>query len=562
MTDPFADPAADRPADSKAGPRTPRPGRRRGPAAAEAPEPMFANPRPALTAVGVLAGAALIAQLAGGGGGSAAAVADEVRTAAVACPKPVLRGTDVRNRVTLAVPPRLLAAPATDDAATPGATPAPTASPAADDGAQAAAETAAEGAGEAEAAGEAAEPGAAALTDLGSDRARSRLSAPGFVSLDVAPSTVPAQVARGIGPLAPGIAAEMVTQADSGPARGLSGAACVLPGTRFWFVGASTAAGRRDRLVLTNADVTQAVVDLRFWTDNGPVEVPNSTDIAIGPESAREIPLDGMVPGRARLAIGVVVTRGRVAAALHDQDTPGTASHGTDWIASAPEPARTVVIPGVPDGTLGRRLQLLAPDSDAIVNVRLISKDNDFVPAGVDTLALEAGKVAEFDLSPAADAQSVGVVITSDRPVLGAVRVTRTAGMVADVAYAVAAAPLTTPATLADGRGGKWWRTRLLLTAPEGAATVVVRPLLAGGPGPERVVTIAAGRSVSIDPETSGATRYAVVVTPRPGSGPVFGARVLRANASDISILPLQSGRFTVVLPQVVSDLTATTEGD
>jgi hypothetical protein len=379
------------------------------------------------------------------------------------------------------------------------------------------------------------------------------------VGLDVAPATVPAQLARGAGSLAPGIAAEMLTQADSGPARGLSGASCVLPGTRFWFVGASTGGGRRDRLVLTNADATPAVVSLRLLTDGGPVEVPNSTDISVAPGSAREIPLDGMAPGRARLTVGVVVTRGRVAAALHDQDTPGTASNGIDWIAPAPEPARTVVIPGVPDGTLGRRLQLVAPDSDAIVNVRLISKDNDFVPAGVDTLALEAGKVAEFDLSPAAGTQAVGVVITSDQPVLGAVRVTRTAGPVTDVAYATAAAPLSTPATLPDGRGGTWWRTRLLLTAPAGAATVIVRPLLASGPGPERVVTIAAGRTLSIDPETTGADRYAVVVTPQPGSGPVYAARVLRANASDITIVPLLGGRFTVVLPRVVSDLTATT---
>lgn len=519
-------------------------GRRRGPAADAAPQPLLPNGRPALAVVALLAAAAVIAQVAGGGRDSAAAVADEVRTAAVACPAPIVRGKDVRNKVTLAVPPRPPAPAASATPAATAATPAP---------AQASNEASPE------ASTDEAAPSAAALTDLGSDTARARLSAPGFVGLDVAPVAVPAQLARGVGALAPGIAAEMVTQADSGPGRGLSGASCVLPATRFWFVGASTAAGRRDRLVLTNADATPAVLDLRFFTDSGPVDVPNSTDISIGPESAKEIPLDGMAPGRARLAVAVVVTRGRVAAALHDQDTPGGASHGTDWITSAPEPARTVVIPGVPDGSLGRRLQLVSPDSDAIVNVRLISKDNDFVPAGVDTLALEAGKVADFDLSPAAGAQAVGVVISADHPVLAGVRVTRTAGSVSDVAYASAAEPLTTPALLPEGRGGQWWRTRLLFTAPDGAATVVVRPLLSSGPGPERVVNIAAGRTVSIDPETSGATRYAVLVTPQPGSGPVYAARVLRANASDLTIVPLLGGRYTVVLPRVVSDLTSTT---
>ncbi len=225
----------------------------------------------------------------------------------------------------------------------------------------------------------------------------------------------------------------------------------------------------------------------------------------------------------------------------------------------AADPARTVVIPGVPDGTLGRRLQLFAPGADATVKVRLLTNDNDFVPAGVDTLELRAGRVSEFDLGPAADTQAAGIVITSDQPVVAAVRVTRTSKSVTDVAYATAAEALTAPATVPDGRAGDDGWTRLFLTAPNAPASVTVRSTAASGKATEQVVEIPAGRTYKVDPTPKGATRYTVVVTPNPGSGPVYAARVLRAGSTDVTIVPLRSGRFTVVIPRVVTDLTATT---
>lgn len=401
--------------------------------------------------------------------------------------------------------------------------------------------------------------GAATLADLGGgDKVRTRLSAPGRSELKVGDPVLPPQTARGTADLAPGLAAELVTAVKSGSSRGLAATSCAAAGVSAWFVGAGTAAGRRDRLVLTNPEDTPALVDLRFWNENGPVAAPpNSTGIAVPGGSVVAIPLDGMTAGHQRLAVEVGAVRGRVAAALHDLDAPGISARGIDWIGPSAAPARTLVIPGVPDGKLGRRLQILTPgETDAIVKIRLLTTDNSFAPAGLDTIELPARRVAEFDLGKAAGTAAAAVVVTSDRPVVAAVRVSRADKKVADVAYATAAAALTTPAAMPAGSGPKGATTRLMLAAPRGDAEVTVTVLPATGPAAPTTVKIPAGRIVLIDPAPKAGGAYSVLVTPRASSGPVYAARVLRAGATDLTITTLVPGRFTVAIPGIEPDLT------
>lgn len=459
-----------------------------------------------------------VAQVSGSGGdGPAAAAAAAVRTAALACPAPVARAADATSTVVLAVPPR------ESDHEEKKQQPA----------------------------------GKAALTDLGGKKVRASLGKPGATRADVASAGVPVLLAEGVRGLAPGLAADLVTQAADDSVRGLAATSCLLPGTTAWFVGAGTTGGRRERLVLVNVDATTATLDLEFFGDKGPVSAPNSREITVPARSVREIPLEGMAAGRSRLAVGVTLARGRVAAALHDQ------GDGIDWIPSVPAPTRTVVLPGIPEGPLGRKLQLLAPgEEDAMVQVRLLTKDNDFAPAGLDSLDLPAGRVAEYDLAEAVDSEAVAVVVTADQPVLAAVRLTRTSKGVTDVAYATGAAPLTSPATLPDPRGRTELSERIMLTALDGDAVVTVRPASGSGFGKPKTVRIGKGRTVVFDPGLSKGKRYALVVAPAPESAPVYAARILRAGWSDISLAPVRGGRYTVVLPQVVSDVGAATASD
>ncbi len=491
-----------------------------------------AGPKAVGAVAGGLALVALIVQVVGGSGaGSIEPIVDEVRTAELACPEPVITGSAARNAVTMVAP-------------------------------EAAAELA-----QAEAAGskgtadgsEPARTGSATLTDLGkAGSARAKLSAPGRTVLDAGKVSAPL-LARGTGTLAPGLSAELVTTGRSGTARGLEAVSCAAAHPTAWFVGASTAAGRRDRLVLTNPEGTPAVVDLRFWNDAGPVPAPpNSTGIDVPALGAVSIPLEGMTAGHQRLGISVSATSGRVSALVHDIDERGVQPRGVDWIAPAPSPARTIVIPGLPDGKLGRSLQLLVPgETDAIVNLRLLTPDNSFAPAGLDNVEVKAGQVGEYDLTTAAGTSASALVVTSDRPVVAVVRQTRSAKGAADVAYATAAPALTSPAAIPAGSGPAGTTTRLILVAPRGDAEVVLTVLTPTGAAAPTTVKIPAGRAVLVDPAPKGGTNYSLLIAPATASGPVHAARILRGGAADVAITALVSGRYTVSIPGIEPDLTA-----
>jgi hypothetical protein len=491
---------------------------------AASPRDRTAGARAAATVAGGLAVIALVAQVIGGSGASSIEpIVDEVRTAELPCPAPLLTGDAATSTVSLAAPP---------------------------------------------ASGGSARSGVAVLQDLGPagrDATRVRLDKPGRAN--VAAPAAPL-LARGTAALAPGLAADLVTSGRSGTARGLEAVSCAAANATAWFVGASTAAGRRDRLVLTNPEDIPAVVDLRFWDEKGPVaQPPNSTGIDVPPLGVVTIPLDGMTAGHARLAIGVTAASGRVSAVVHDIDEQGIKPRGVDWIAPVQSPSRFTLIPGLPDGKLGRTLQLLAPgDLDAVVRLRVLTPERSFAPAGFDNVELKAGQVAQFDLSKAAETAASALVVTSDRPVLAAVRLTRSAKGAADVAFATAAPALTAPAVIPAGAPPKGATSRLILAAPRGDAEVVVTLLGADGAvSKPSTVKIPAGRTALIDPapkppkSATGAVlgTYAILLAPGPDSGPVFAARILRAGAADLTVTAVTPGRYTVSIPGIEPDLTA-----
>jgi hypothetical protein len=487
-----------------------------------APAPMArvpGSPGPLLTAVVVLIllVAAVLVQLVGGGATRVRAVTDQVRAAELVCPAPAVRGAGTAATVTLSAHP-----PGED-------TP---------------------------------RPGSAVVSEVGgSPTPRIKVTKAGTSRVDVTTSTAGATVIRATDGLAPGLAAQLVEVTTAGPGQGLSALTCTAPASTAWFVGASTAAGRSDRLVLTNPDAAAASVDLRFWDQQGTVDVPNSTDIAVPPNGVVSLPLEGMSAGHQRLAVQVMLTRGQVAAALHDTDAPGIDIHGSDWMTPAARPTRRVIIPGLPDHATDRKLEVLVPgDTDAIVHVRLLGKDNDFAPVGADTLEVRAGQVGEYDLSKVDPNGAYTAVLTSDQPLVAAVRSVGLARGASDLAWATAASALNTPAAVPDARGGggKTGSTRLLLAAPDGPATVRVDVYTTAATPQSTTVTIPAGRTVVVDPGPKGVIRYSVVVVPLTGTA--YGAVLLRVG-SGLSLPPLVPSRVAVRIPQAVPDVTAITAG-
>jgi hypothetical protein len=476
------------------------------------------SPGPLLTAVVVLilTVAAVLVQLVGGGATKVRAVTDRVRAAELVCPAPAVRGAGTTATLTLS------ARPPGDD--------------------------------------EAPRPGSVTISEVGGAGApRIKVTRAGAARVDVSRSAAGGTVIRGAEGLAPGLGGELVELTTAGPGRGLSAAACTAPSSTAWFVGASTAGGRSDRLVLTNPDAAAAAVDVRFWDEHGPLDVPNSDDIEVPPNRAVSLPLEGMSAGHQRLAIHVVSTRGQVSAALHDTDAPGIDVRGSDWLSPAARPTRRVVIPGLADRAADRKLTVLVPgDTDAIVHVRLLGPDNDFAPAGADTLEVPAGRVGEYDLSKVDPSRAYTVVLTSDQPVVAAARSVAASHKISDVAWSTAAPAISTPAAVPDARGGTAGATRLVLAALDEPATVRVDVYTTSSTPHSIPVTIPAGRSLVLDPGPKGVARYSVVVVPV--SGTAYGAALLRVS-NGLSVTPLLPSRVAVRTPAAVPDVTAATAG-
>ncbi|MGQ0845333.1 MAG: DUF5719 family protein [Sporichthyaceae bacterium] len=460
---------------------------------------------------GVLAVVALVVQVVGGGAAPVRASTDDVRTTVLACPRVPAAGA-ATDRLTVA-------AALGENARAKGS--------------------------------------AMRVDELpGTDKPKLRSAGSGISRVDLGGGTAPAAVVRATGDLAPGLAAERVVEIGEGPTRSLSSLHCLTAGASAWFVGASTTGSRQSRLVLVNTERTLASVDLRLWDESGPVEVPEADEVLVQPRSTRVISLEGLAGDRKRLGIGVEVDRGQVAAALHLAEIGG---RGADWLDPLMRPARRLVLPGLPAEAGDRKLFLFVPgERDAIAKVRVLGTDNEFAPAGADVVDLRAGQVRELDLDAADPGRALTVVVNSDVPVVAAVRAVAKVGGAAEQAWTAPVAALTGPTALADGRGASGEKTRLLLAAPDGAATVRVLVYLGGGAPKTRTVQIEAGRTLVLDPGGKGASRYTVVLEPMPGSGPVHAARVLTTGAG-MTVTGLDTGRFSVELPAVVPDLTATT---
>jgi hypothetical protein len=372
-------------------------------------------------------------------------------------------------------------------------------------------------------------------------------------------------VARGTAGSAPGMAAGMLTRSTADAVRGLAGTVCAVPATDFWFVGSGAVVGQRGRVYLTNPEAAPAVVDVTLYGPDGPIDAPAGRGVPVDAGKQVVRLLDALAPGITRFAVHVHARSGRIAAAVRDQQVDGLTPRGADWLPPAAAPARRQVLPGVAAGAGERLLQVVAPgDSDAIVKVRLMTESGSFAPSGLDVLEVPAGSVAQVDLAPATGAAAAAVSLDSDVPVTAGVvsRATGSTGQLTDVAYTAAALPLlpATPGVVTDARSGTGVTSSLLLTAPGAEATVRLAPL-PPATGSTSEVRVPAGSQVVVDLATvSTAADFALTVTPLSGSGPVLAARsVAEAEAAGpmLTTEPVEPGRYTVVVPRVVADLSA-----
>lgn len=353
------------------------------------------------------------------------------------------------------------------------------------------------------------------------------------------------------GSMAAGLESAQTARETSGAQRGLAGVRCVEPGSEAWFVGPGPAAAEMT-LYLANADSAPADVSFLVYSGEGPVLSERGSGAIVKPGEHRVIRLRELAPSPLIMALQVSTRSGRVTAAVKAVLGEG---RGVDWLPVAAAPATRVVVPGIP-GTAGQReLYVAAPgERDTVVKIRAVLEDGSYALKNKETIEVPAGSTASLDLSTGIGGQPAALVLESDVPITAGLKITGT-GARQDVAFTAGAASIDLGSVVADARAARKQTSRLVLSAPFAAAAVQVRLLPVKGEAPAPVeVKLPAARTkeIRLTPPAGSKDAFSVVVQPLPGSGPVYGGRVLDEAAKDgqmVTAQPLAMARTWALVP-------------
>lgn len=279
-----------------------------------------------------------------------------------------------------------------------------------------------------------------------------------------------------------GMKKSLVAQAEGELAAGFLGvrygdaaaAACSAPQPEQWFTGVGAAPEHSSTLELVNPDGGPAVADVTVLGPDGPVEVAALRGVTVPGGRTLRFELADIVPTRDELALHVLVSRGRLGIDVVDQvDELGRGARSRDWLPSQSEAGTTAYLLGLGGKPGDRTLVVANPgDSEARVEVKVITKESEFAPADVDEIRVAPGSTETVDLTDLlrgrAAQGSLGLRLDSTLPVTASLRTV--AG--GDLSHAVAGVRIVSRTALAMPRGP----SRLVLSGADGVgvATYVV----------------------------------------------------------------------------------------
>jgi len=416
------------------------------------------------------------------------------------------------------------------------------------------------------------QPGTLSLTGVTAAPAASpashAASSPGADKTAVAVVRSGGVMVQAAGSMARGLEAEQT-------ARGVATARCGSPGTDFWFAVPGQQSAGTIELDLMNVDSQASTADVDVFTDTGPLHTGADTGITVPAHSLVVQSLAGLVHGSRAIALHVRTSAGRVVAALRESSSRSGAG---GWLPPAQPPSQRLVIPGMP-GSRGARLLYLADPggNDAQVKLSVVSPGGTYQPTGGSAIDVPAGSANRIELTSLSKVAGV-LAITSSVPVTAAVTVP--GGPAGAPGAMTAAAPaLQEQGVLADV-GQRAGTTTLVLSAPGRAArvrlTMGVSGLTSSGRsaastastgssgGATRLVSVRARRSATVKitapPGSHWGSGFAVVLTPLPGSGPVYAGCVLATKSGTVlGIMPVASALTWVPLPSVRDSLITST---
>jgi len=402
-------------------------------------------------------------------------------------------------------------------------------------------------------------PGRTTPTSNGTSTAQPAPAVPVSVNAPAAATTVTApggadggaSSVSATGQMAEGFEAE---QADSS---GMGLVSCSHPSSDMWFVGS----GEPDVwLYLTNSGTAQASVDVTILTDTGQ-QSGLANAITVAPDQVVAENVSPYVHGAQAIALHVQTSTGQIAASVWE----GAGSGNGAWLPQAAAPSTTVVIPGLTVASSSARLFVTVPGA---TNAKL--KVVAYTPAGAytqfdsasDPVQASAAATTPVTLS-SLGASAAGLELTSNVPIVAGVLVPG-AGIGSFTAGTV---PVADQGVIAGNPATRGLTIGLLLTAPGAAATADVNIISSDGavtsPAALQDVAVGAGRTLAVAvPRPPGGQPFAIVLTPKAGSGPLYAARVVTSGTGGLtaavtSLLPVQSALTEITLPPVQNSYTA-----
>ena len=185
------------------------------------------------------------------------------------------------------------------------------------------------------------------------------------------------------------------------------------------------------------------------------------------------------------IALNVTTSVGQVAAAVRESKSAGADGN---WLAPTRDPARHLVIPGMPQSTGFRDLYIAVPGTAAAqVKITAVTAKGSYQPTGGTGIDLLGGSAVSIAL-PSLGGVAGAISISSNVPVAATMLVpggpAGTPG-----ALAVSGGPIVEQSVLADNPARSAGKTELVLSAPMKAATVRITT----------ATTAVGGRSASQD---------------------------------------------------------------
>jgi len=227
-------------------------------------------------------------------------------------------------------------------------------------------------------------------------------------------------------------------------------ALCIGPVASQWFVGASADVTTRGRLVVINSGLSDSIVDIQAFSENGKQQLQT---ISVKAKNYVSIAVDSFAPGDQALALLVEPQSGRVNSFMIDEQGKGLRALGGDLVNPVSAPSKTLVIPAIPNQKKkpGQNtgstnvLRVLTPgEVDASVTVELLSADGVFIPVGLNSRNIAAGLVTEFRFSAQISSPVFALRVTSTEPVVAAVESSVAVGGRRDFTWSTAAPELST----------------------------------------------------------------------------------------------------------------------